>query len=275
MTEAATPAAPAPEGQAAPASPAPWYDGFQQPDLKQWVAAKNIPNAEQAAKSYWELEKMVGADKAGRAIVMPKPDATPEEQAAFWSKLGTPEKPDGYGFQGDVAGLPAEEVSTWFHGAKVTKDQAAALTKNVQEFQEKTEQAFVAQSKLEEQKLRAEWGQAFDHQRELGLRALRVAADAAGVPAPEMEEFGAKMERTFGVEKAAKMFAALGKPYAEAPMRDGESRPASPHYMTPADAIAKKAMLQQDKEWVARYLNGGRAETAELRTLEAIIAQAR
>lgn len=275
MTDATPQAAPEQPGQAAPATAAPWYDGFQQADLKQWVAAKNIPTAEQAAKSYWELEKMVGADKAGRAIVMPKPDAAPEEVAAFWGKLGTPEKPDGYELQGDIGGLPAAEISAMFHENKIPKSQALGLTKSYQALQEKADQAFAAQAKLDEQRLRAEWGQAFDHQRELGRRALRVAADGAGIPPDDIDGVAATLERAFGVEKAAKMFAALGKPFAEAPMRDGQPSPSSAHYITPADAVARKAMLQQDKEWVARYLNGGRAETAELRSLEAIIAQAR
>lgn len=44
------------------------------------------------AKNYVHAQKLVGAEK----LVIPGETATPEERAAFYNKLGRPEKPDGY-----------------------------------------------------------------------------------------------------------------------------------------------------------------------------------
>lgn len=249
---------------AAPSAPQAWFDGFESPEVREWAKSKGAKSPEALANSYWQLEKYVGADKAGRGVVIPKGDATPEERQAFWGKIGRPESPAGYETP-DIPGMPQGKAAEWFHAANLTKDQASAVVEAYGRFATEAEESFIATSKNEADELKREWGQAYDHQRELALRAIRNAGLG--------EEDAIAIERALGVKKAAKAFAALGKQYAEAPMHEGDA--SDPTYMTPADATAKKAVLMQDKDFAARYLNGDTGARAQMRRLEAVIAQAR
>ena len=64
------------------------------------------------AKSYLHSQRLVGADK----IVIPGDKATPEERAAFYTKLGRPEKPDGYAYK-----LPEGMTEQMLDKARVDK----------------------------------------------------------------------------------------------------------------------------------------------------------
>lgn len=68
-----------------------WYDNLD-PDLKNHPSVKKFDDPAKLAKSYVELEKMVGKDK----IVVPTEKSTPEEWAAFYNKTGRPEDITGY-----------------------------------------------------------------------------------------------------------------------------------------------------------------------------------
>jgi hypothetical protein len=47
------------------------------------------------ARGYVNLEKLLGAD-GDKRLLLPDKDATDEDRAAFWNKLGRPEKVEGY-----------------------------------------------------------------------------------------------------------------------------------------------------------------------------------
>src|SRR5687767_15392619 len=79
----------------------PWYDGVANPELKGWIASKGFADPAQAAESAWNLERLIGHDKAGRTIVMPKDDKDVDGWKALNSKLGEP---------ADAAGYPIPDV---------------------------------------------------------------------------------------------------------------------------------------------------------------------
>jgi hypothetical protein len=85
-----------PAPRPAPAANGAWYDAFENPEVKTWTAAKGFKDPAAVAESAYNLEKLIGFDKAGRTLVVPKDDATPDEMRAFHAKLGVPETPDGY-----------------------------------------------------------------------------------------------------------------------------------------------------------------------------------
>jgi hypothetical protein len=88
---------PASEPPAQSASNDAWYATLvQNDDIKNWAANKNFKDAGAALESSYNLEKLIGFEKAGRTLVLPKDDAPVEEQRAFWQKLGAPEKAEDY-----------------------------------------------------------------------------------------------------------------------------------------------------------------------------------
>ncbi len=129
---------------------------------------------------------MLGADK----VVVPK-DGDEEGAQRFFKAAGWPEKPEEYGFQapeevpdgmvynpeldGKIAGL--------FHGAKLTKSQAAAVREGLMEIvssgaSESLEASKAAQAANEaaiakaDEVLRSEWGQAYDQRGKIAGAAI-------------------------------------------------------------------------------------------------------
>ena len=66
-----------------------------------------------AVKSLIHSQKMIGADK----IALPGKDASSEEVAAFYQKLGAPEKPDGYEFAG-----PEKPPEGWKYPSEIESE---------------------------------------------------------------------------------------------------------------------------------------------------------
>lgn len=94
------------------------------------VEAKKWTTADDVIEAYANLEK-----HASSSIKPPGPEATDEEWAAFYGKIGRPEKPDAYEFRVSED-LPkdfvydkefADEFRTWAHDAGLTAKQAAKL----------------------------------------------------------------------------------------------------------------------------------------------------
>ena len=63
---------------------------------KDFVAGKGWKTGDDAITGYQNLEKLIGAEKAGRSVVLPKDENDVEGNKAFRAKLGVPEKVDGY-----------------------------------------------------------------------------------------------------------------------------------------------------------------------------------
>lgn len=265
---AAPPPAAAPQG-APPAAggSGEWFDGFPD-DVRGVIQNKGWKSPADAIGSYMNLEKLLGADKAGRGLVMPKDDAPAEEWSAFWGRLGRPETPDGYQLpvpEGDP-GEFAKTAATWFHDVGIPAKQAQALTEKWNEYQQAVGQQMEAEwqqrSALDVQELQKSWGQQFDAQVELGRRAIREAGLSA--------EQAVAIERALGVKAAAEAFAKLGRAYAEAPMKGGDGAGPGSFGATPEDAKARIAALKGDAAWAARYLNGDADARAEFERLHQI-----
>lgn len=107
-----------------------WVAGLSQ-ENRALVEAKKWGSSEDAIKSYRELEAHVG-----KALTVPGADAPAEDWDKLWSKLGRPEKPDGYQLKVDRTNLPAEfpydenlaiEFRTMAHEAGLSPSQAQKL----------------------------------------------------------------------------------------------------------------------------------------------------
>lgn len=269
---AGTPAA-APAGTP-PASNDTWYASFENADVRNWTQAKGFKDPSQLAESAWNLEKLLGHDRAGRTVVIPGDDAPPEELAAFRAKLGVPENADGYL---DVIKVPqgesdafAKEAAAWFHEAGIPPKQAAVLAEKWNAYQadglkKQAEQA-AANSDREFSEVVAGWGQNADANIELGKRAA-----AQFIPAKNAEERTAilnKLEGVLGTRTMMEMLTNIGRGLGEHRMHDnGDS---GGFGMSVAEAQAKINAYRADKAWTTAYLNGDAAKKAEMERLHKI-----
>jgi len=169
-------------------------------------AIKDVPGL---TKSYVEAQKMIGG-----SVRIPKEGATPEEWAEFHTKMGRPDDVAGYEFVKPE--LPAgvdwdEGLMDWFgktaHDAGLSKGQANKLMEawNDNQFT----QAHDGQKALgtEVRDLKDLWGDKYDGNVELGVRAVETL-----LPADEVKDFKQIIDST-GVGNRSvvlKMFAAMG-----------------------------------------------------------------
>lgn len=280
---AGAPAAPAPiaAGPAAPpAANAPaWYDGFQNPDVKTWTQAKGFKDGEATAESAYNLEKLIGFDRAGRTLVIPKDDAPPEEMQAFRAKLGVPATAAEYKLPLPEGSDPklTETIQGWMHKAGATPAVASALTEQFVAFSaaQKTE----GEGKLLDLSDKAfattttKWGKEAQANLELGKRFT-----ANLLPAEVMMDDGSKVDRQTFLEKIFNTTGATGamlELFAKAGKGLGEHQMLTPgggdgFGDSPQTAQVKIAALKADPAWSKAYLNGDKAKLAEMTRLTAI-----
>lgn len=254
------------EVAAAGSTPAnsPFYDGFQNADIKAWTANKGFENPEVAMTSYQNLEKLMGHDRAGRTVVLPGDDASPEDRAAFLSKLGRPDKPDGYE-------MPKEGVDEgfvkWakdsFHDAGLTSKQAKALTDKWQEFvgtrTEATQQESQSRFAGETDRLRKEWGAAFDEK-------VKVVDRAAAQFGLDSESLTA-LRNAWGPHKAMTFFERIGSGLGDSEFITGQGQKSFSGAMTPTQASGRIKELQRDNSFVTKYVAGDVGARSEMERL--------
>ena len=122
MTEAVNDGQGADQAEGQGGGAAAWY-GDAHKDI---VGAKQWQDPDSVIESYVNLEKLFGADKAGRTIVIPKDENDQEGLKAFRAKIGVPEAPEAYEL-GDTNF--AKAASSWFLETGVPKSAAQALAK--------------------------------------------------------------------------------------------------------------------------------------------------
>lgn len=235
----ATPAAPNPGAAGQPgagngslpggeAGNAPWFDEIianeKDAEFANYVKGKNYPTPRDALYGHYSAERMVGLDKAGRTVVLPKDDKDVEGTKAFYVKIGVPETPEGYKLplpQGDD-GIFAKAASGAFHKfgvpAKAAEGIATWWNEYIATEVQKAEAADQAASVQQLEALKGEWGQAFDTKAEFGRRGLRAVGKEAGLDDRDLK----KLEATLGTAKMLKMFSKIGEGAGESAFAGGE-----------------------------------------------------
>lgn len=243
-SETPPPAAP----PAAPAAEKPWFDTFQDGDLKTWVGKVGLKNPEAAAQKAWHLERLLGADKAGRAVVIPK-DGDEKGMAEFFEKAGRPKTPDEYGIKAPEGADDSflKEALPVLHGLGLTTKQAQGLAewwngKAEGSVQNARETAAAGRAELQR-----EWGPQFEERAGFANRAIAHA----GVT----NEEAAAIEGALGVARAVKIFEKMGRLLLEAP--SPSTLQANQQFrMSPEEAVAQIAALRKDPDFARRYTGG-------------------
>lgn len=227
---------------AAAASAGDWRTSLA-PEFRDLPGLKIFKTQADLEKSYWNSQKMLGADPAtitppkdanGFAseyvknqkligqptLKIPTKDATPQELNDFWTKLGRPESADKYvlpevklpeGIQKD-ANLEAG-FKSWCHKHNVLPNQAAGLYQDYQGYVatqiEASRKANVEAIQTAETALRNDWGAAYGQKVEL---AKKVVALGGPELAAELEKAGVFNGNNPVV---LKFFATLGEKFGE------------------------------------------------------------
>lgn len=273
MTEqvAATATTPVIEGQQS--NDGVWYSSFEHPDTKAVVAAKGWKSAEMAVQSYSNLEKLMGADKAGRGIVWPKDENDKDGWNNVFQKMGRPESADKYQLtvpEGQPDTL-VKYMAPVFHELGLSQGQAAGLAEKWNSFAgdyaKQAEQQDVYKSEQSYASLQKEWGPAFAERTEIANRA----AELAGIT---QEQF-MSIERVLGVDAAAKMFFTFGKAAAvsENPPK-GLGGNGQSFTLTPDEAKSHLEVLKRDGVFMKKWMSGDADARAQIDKLNKAMAAA-
>lgn len=259
----AAPAAVTPAPASTPAGANAWLEGADELTLG-YAQNKGWQNPLEAVKSYQNLEKLLGADRAGRTVVMPGENATPEEKAAFYEKLGRPTTPADYGIKPGEGGDPkaVEPFLNKFHELGLSKFQAEELTKFTGDMAKQQEAAKASQQAAtfaaDDQALRSEWGAAYDQ----NVMAARASVQALGLDAATID----KISGTLGHKATMELFSKIGSKTGESSFVTGDPGNFS-GAMTPAQAKAQIKELQADRAFIKLYTAGNAEAKAKMAQL--------
>jgi hypothetical protein len=162
-----------------------WADSSDK-DVREWAQNKNYPDVKTLARTALGLEKLMGAEKAGRTVVLPADEydkdgkllkADDAGRKAYYAKIGVPESPDKYDLQ-----VPADNpypqfskyISQMFHENGVPARMATQLAKGYEATMAKMETEIRAQedakSQTDMQELERSWGSNYQERVSLAQR---------------------------------------------------------------------------------------------------------
>ncbi len=245
----------APEAQPAPAAPPATNDflaGVQDAELRDWASTKGISAPDQALSSYRNLEKLMGADKAGRTVTLLGDEPTAEESSAFYDRLGRPAKADGYTFGAPEGADPAyaNAAKAKFHELGITDSQASAIVEwQAEQISAATggqEVDYTASVDADKATLRTEWGAAHDAK----LSQAKKAAVDFGLDGEMVEG----LEKTMGYAPLMRFMSNIGSKLGEDTLIGTDTNTGS-EVMTPAQAKIKMSELTGGREFTDAWMD--------------------
>lgn len=257
----------APQAPVQDAAPQSWYSGFDE-TTRGYIESKGFKDPGAVVTSYQNLEKLMGHDRAGRTVVLPKDETDADAYNAIYDKLGRPADPADYklavpeGDQGDFAKMAAGK----FHELGLTTKQGQALAEWYNGQVGEMGGAHTAQ--IEQRRdsdfaqLEKDWGNEFNVRAEVAKRAM----SSLGL-SPEQ---GAAMEDAIGVAAAAKMFEQMGRMMSEHGAKGFENMGGGKFNSSPEEARHQINALSQDKAWQQRYFAGDAQARADMERLQKI-----
>ena len=225
-----------------------------------WLQHSGYKDPTSLIEGFRSTKSYVGADK-NTIIKIPKPaeDGTVDYSEVF-KTLGRPDDASGYGFEEtDFSKVAAPKLFE----LGITKAQADGLSKMLEDWNATTASGQAEAAEQARAKgiadLKKAWGADFEVNNEVAAKAVREMAEAAGLT---QEDFD-KIEDLIGVEKAVKMFHAIGT-------KDGGVKNLSNYNAgveTPEIAAYKLKELMADKETAKLLSQKDRKTMSEIKRL--------
>jgi len=265
---AATTTTPAPAATttAPAAAPIPWLDGADDLTVG-YVQNKGWKAPGDAIKSYRELESVLGHDRAGRTVVVPKEGAPAEEMGQFYTRLGRPSDPAGYGIQAPEGADPefSKTASQWFFDHGVSKEAAQGITakwnEHVAALQQAEKTAWETRFNQEQNDLKQEWGLAYTQK--------YAQADAffkqSGMPDNVLQV----LTREMGPKATMNWLATMGAKLSEPAMHSGGTGAGGTGFgvLTPQQALSEIESLRKDKDFAGKLASGDANATEKWNSL--------
>lgn len=230
-----------------------------------YVQNKGWQSPSDAVKSYQNLEKLLGADRAGNTVILPKPDASTEELGAFYNRLGRPADAAGYKIEVPDGGSKdfATAAAGKFHELGLSQKQGEALAAWWNETAGAQTAAAAAarasQFQADDAALKTAWGQAFQQNLVQAQQAVRgLGLDNAMID---------KLSDAMGHKATMELLQKIGSKMGEDSFVAGDGKEPFGSALTPTQAKAKIAELMKDKNFTARYLNKDLEAKAEMERL--------
>ena len=242
-------------GTALSSKPAPhWLDEVQDPTTKAWAESKGLQNGnfENVLGSYHNLEKLMGADKAGRTVTLLGDDATPEQRDEFYTKLGRPENASDYSValpEGTTDDKRLVMMRNKAHELGISDAQFNGLAEADAAYmadlvQTTTDTAALSVAEATDQ-LKKEWGAAFD----LKVAGIDVAAHKLGFTTDELNG----LREAMGPVNAMKFVDGLNTKMGDHNYDSGET--ALTNHKTPEQAKIELSELSMNKEFMDAWLD--------------------
>ena len=250
------PLEPTPEPEPEP-SPAPGFNFRDHipEDLREEACLADFKDLGSVFKSYVHAQKQIG-----QSLTPPGEDATPEDRAAFWQKLGAPADADGYVKAAQEAGLEiGEDFKRLAEKALASGISTSAMTELIGEYNAILTEAGEVNAKSADaavQSLRGEWGAAFD--KNMGLAQQVVKAFGGDGLIGALEASGAGNNTA-----VIKAFAAIGASLASEGLIDGSAVGA----MTKQDALAKAEEIMLSPVYLSETGEAHKKAVAEVQRL--------
>ena len=232
-----------------------------------YIQNKGWDNPLKAVESYRNLEKLLGADKANNAVVIPRADADAKEWASVYDKLGRPSAPDGYKVPLPEGGDPEFHKASMgkFHELGLTQKQGETLmnwyNESVMQQMQQVETQRAEMFNQEEAAVRQEWGAAYTQ----NLAQAQAAARGLGLNAETIDA----LSDTLGHKATMNLLAKIGTRLGEDSFVSGDVNNSFGNAMTPAQAKAQIQSLMSDKDFTTKYMSGNQDAKAKMAQLHA------
>jgi hypothetical protein len=267
--------------QQTPPAPEGWWSKLEEADRgfvtnRGWDKLDPGAAAAEALKAYRGSEKLRGGLASGDVVALPK-QGDAEGAKEFWKKVGTPEKPEGYNFEGlqTKAGVAPEEgylaaARAAAHATNMPAHMLREFMGHMQPWQDGIAERQQAQLTVDVQQqdrdLQLHWGANTPRNKFIAARAM----DTMNVSAEAI----ATADRAMGHVPFMDMFLEIGNLLGESRFVGGGGPVGT---MTADQAAARREQLMADEGFRARWIKNGKQgpEGQEMSDLIRIMSQGR
>lgn len=257
------PVAPTGSQSAAPApNPIKWLEGADETTVG-YVQNKGWSEPKQVLDGYRNLEKLLGADKANNAVIIPKEGADPKEWSALYDRIGRPTGPDGYKrIEGNSPELQNQMYGK-FHELGLTKQQGESVAQWLHELgstqRQQAQQAQQQRFQQDVEAIKQEWGLAYNQ----NLAAAQNAARGLGMDAETID----RISGVLGHAATMNFLQRIGAKMSEDTFVTGDKTENFSAALTPGQAKSQIQELMSDKDFTRKYLNGDAQAKAKMESL--------